>query len=533
MNEYLIFLLLICFLKNSNSDYILPFQTTNIGINQSLLEEDFLSNILSRNLYTKFIIGSEKEEIKAVINMTQIGFYIYDNAYNYNSSFSFKFKNSTRSFYYKNSEIGYDANDTLCLIDDSNQNISELDIKKCNDFTGINFELLKSLQASIDNNYYSEYGIIGLGMSSNQDEYIVSIFMSSLQKANMINSSSFSFNYINNSESCETKGYLHLGEEYNNEEDGSLNKVISNPINGQLFWNIKCSNIYSAIYNSSNSSIYENYKEFDIKIAELIGDLPYIIGVKNYKSYITEYFFRELINDDICSLNKIKLDKDYSTFVCDNTSAIFRNKFENEFPLLKFEHFGLNKTFVMDQYDLFTYNYLDKSDKNIYFLVLFSEKKGKYNPFNPSMNEIQRWKLGIPFLKKYKLTFNLEESMISYYEPNNPPTSDDDIPDDDNTNSTDTTNITDINNDEDSPNKGDEKTETNKNPTLENDLYLYVGIGGGVFFVIILIVFGILCYNNKINCIKKHNETEIDDDYIIPINSSENNDKIGSLNNSD
>ena len=76
MNEYLIFLLLICFLKNSNSDYILPFQTTNIGINQSLLEEDFLSNILSRNLYTKFIIGSEKEEIKAVINMTQIGFYI-------------------------------------------------------------------------------------------------------------------------------------------------------------------------------------------------------------------------------------------------------------------------------------------------------------------------------------------------------------------------------------------------------------------------------------------------------------------------
>ena len=166
-------------------------------------------------------------------------------------------------------------------------------------------------------------------------------------------------------------------------------------------------------------------------------------------------------------------------------------------------------------------------------MVLFSEKKGKYNPFNPSMNEIQRWKLGIPFLKKYKLTFNLEESMISYYEPNNPPTSDDDIPDDDNTNSTDTTNITDINNDEDRPNKGDEKTETNKNPTLENDLYLYVGIGGGVFFVIILIVFGILCYNNKINCIKKHNETEIDDDYIIPINSSENNDKIGSLNNSD
>ena len=154
MNEYLIFFFFFCFLKNSNSDYILPFQTTNIGINQSLLEEDFLSNILSRNLYTKFIIGSEKEEIKAVINMTQIGFYIYDNAYNYNSSFSFKFKNSTRSFYYKNSEIGYDANDTLCLIDDSNQNISELDIKKCNDFTGINFELLKSLQASIDNNYY-------------------------------------------------------------------------------------------------------------------------------------------------------------------------------------------------------------------------------------------------------------------------------------------------------------------------------------------------------------------------------------------
>ena len=31
-------------------------------------------------------------------------------------------------------------------------------------------------------------------------------------------------------------------------------------------------------------------------------------------------------------------------------------------------------------------------------------------------NEIKRWKLGIPFLKKYKLSFNAENRIISYYD---------------------------------------------------------------------------------------------------------------------
>ena len=37
-----------------------------------------------------------------------------------------------------------------------------------------------------------------------------------------------------------------------------------------MFWNLKFQKIYTAKYNKTNSSIYENYREFDVKTAELI-----------------------------------------------------------------------------------------------------------------------------------------------------------------------------------------------------------------------------------------------------------------------
>ena len=122
------FIILTFLFTKFNSDYILPLSIVNIGINQTLLEEDFLSNILSRHLCADFIIGSYKEKIRAVINMSQIGFFIYDQSYDYLSSFSFKSTGKIRSFYYKNSEEGYDANDTLCFAEyEKNKNLDDYD----------------------------------------------------------------------------------------------------------------------------------------------------------------------------------------------------------------------------------------------------------------------------------------------------------------------------------------------------------------------------------------------------------------------
>ena len=564
MNVYLmIFAIFIIISQGSTTNYILPFKTTNIGINQALLEEDFLSNILSRQICSNLLIGSNHEKIKVVFNMSQIGFYIYNKSYDFNSSLNFRYSKSQQCFYLKNGEKGYDANDSLCLVEyEKNKDINDYDSKKCNNFNVVKFELLESIQPIFEYNYYDEYGIIGLGENNNQEEYLVSTFMTSLNKAKIINSYSFSFNYIiKGDENQNDEGYLFLGEEELDESKGVKYNVVSSPINGQLFWNIKCTKIYTAVYNISNSSIFDNYKEFDIKIAELIGDLPYIIGIKQYKLYIISEFFQDLVNDDICSLKKIKLDEDYSTFVCDNTSKLFRDKFENTFPKLKFQHYELNTTFILDKDDLFTYNYLNQSDTNIYFLVIFSDKKGKYNPYNPSQNEIQRWKLGIPFFKKYKLIFNSDSKIISYYEPfsssdipttptdtttNTDKPTDSDIPIDsdnpidsdtpsgsdkpsDSDNQTDIDNIkngTDISNDED---EEDNQNNKKKNNNSNNNILLYIGIGGGVTLIVIIVT---ILFCKKIlrcpNC--KKNEIGDED---FPLNSNESDGRVESLNSFD
>ena len=499
------FIILTFLFTKFNSDYILPLSIVNIGINQTLLEEDFLSNILSRHLCADFIIGSYKEKIRAVINMSQIGFFIYDQSYDYLSSSTFKYTGKIRSFYYKNSEEGYDANDTLCFMEyEKNKKLDYYDITRCKEFKSVNYELLKSRGDNNETSNYANYGVIGLQMHSNQDEFLLSTFIKALKDTDMIDSHYFSFNFINKQKNDDYEGYLYIGEEEMDEDKGRKTKVGSFPISGQLFWNLKFQNIHSAVYNESNSSIYTNYKEFDTKIAQLIVDFPFIIAVNSYKSYIRADFFQKLEHENICQIRKIKLDEDYSTYVCDNTSKLFREKFEKEFPKLSFQHDELNKTFIFDQNDLFTYNYLNKSDHNIYFLILFSDKKGKYNPYNPSQNEIPRWRLGIPFFKKYKLVLNADNHLITYYEI-----------------------FKSDNNDKNGNSNGNGNSDENSNKKL----YLILEIGGAVLLLIIVFVLGFLCHKNIITLPRKKKANELDDDYEYSINPNEFDEKKASLNN--
>ena len=97
----MIILTMIILLQCSKNDYILPFTTIILSNNQTLINEDFLSNIFSRRLCSEFLIGSNLQNIKSIINMSQIGFYIYDNAYEYNSSSTFKMSTKIKSFYHK------------------------------------------------------------------------------------------------------------------------------------------------------------------------------------------------------------------------------------------------------------------------------------------------------------------------------------------------------------------------------------------------------------------------------------------------
>ena len=120
-------------------------------------------------------------------------------------------------------------------------------------------------------------------------------------------------------------------------------------------------------------------------------------------------FFYHLLKENICKFESIPINPDYGTYVCDSKSKLFIETYNNKFPKLFFIHIDSNTTFILDKEDLFTYNPYNKSDTQIYFLVLTCNHESQYD-------SITKFKLGIPFFKKYKFSFNSDARIISYYE---------------------------------------------------------------------------------------------------------------------
>ena len=198
--------------------------------------------------------------------MTQIGFFVYENAYDYNSSSSFDQVSNLKSFYLKNYEEGFLANDILCLLPyNEKQDINNINIKKCNNFEKVKFSLLKSKQKSMEYNIYDKYAILGLQQNSDQDEYIIPLFIKTLKNTDMINSHTFSFHFLNNTKTGENEGYILLGDEDFDEDNGFLKRTLSESQKGQIYWNLVFQKVFAQVNNNLNISLDSYSTVFDIK----------------------------------------------------------------------------------------------------------------------------------------------------------------------------------------------------------------------------------------------------------------------------
>ena len=455
------------FLKLSKSSLIIPLKFLNINEKDKDIESNYLSKIYSNNLYIDLIIGSNKEEIKGIINMTQIGFFIYDKAYNYNNSFSFIKENKTRSFYKRNDEEGFLSNDLMCFY--NIDNFKNNKIEKCKNAQNISFALLKSKQKFMDENINEKYAIIGLQLNDYFDEYIFPLFIHSLKEKNVIESYLFSFIFNSNKINNEI-GYLLLGNETQNNENFEIKTFSAKRKYGHPFWGIYFDQIVVGLYNSYNTSKENNYKNLYYKDVELVASLPYIVGIYEYNIHMKFLFFYDLLSKNICNYTSVPLNPDYSTFVCDSKNELFIEAYNTKFPKLFFVHIESNTTFILDKEDLFTYNMNNESDSKVYFLVFFYNHQKKYD-------EITKFKLGIPFFKKYKFSFDSDTRVIHYYE-----------------------NIT---------NK--KELENNlKNKEMNKNIVKIIII---IFLLIIFFILGILFHKNIIKLPRKKLANELEDDY--------------------
>ena len=400
-------LIILYFIKLSKCDLIIPLQFLNINTTNDEINNDFLSRLFSSNLYMNITIGSNKETIKGILNMEQVGFFIYENAYNYNSSSTFMKENKTTSFYKRNREEGYISNDTICLY--NIKDIHNPKIEICNNMDKVSFSLMKNKQKNIDINLYENYSIVGLQENDYFDENVMPLFIHSLKKSNIIESYFFTFQYNNLDINNEIAGYLLLRNESKINKNEEIKIFSTKRKFGHPFWGILFDEINIGLNNSYDKSKENDLKKCHYTEVELIATLPYLVGIYEYSIHIRFNFFYPFLRDNTCKYISIPTNSDYSTYVCDSKSKAFIEAYNTKFPKLFFIHIDSNTTFILDKEDLFTYNPYNKSDTQIYFLVLFYNNIEQYDL-------ITKFKLGIPFFKKYKFSFNSDARIISYYE---------------------------------------------------------------------------------------------------------------------
>ena len=421
LNLLYILIVKLFLIRSINSFYVSSFDTIYIN-DETIKGKDYHSLLIQNELYINMSLGTPKQNIKAILTMDKNGFMIFEKAFNYNQSKTYEeikdnlkiglFK-SFNSFLLKDHFYFSNFNSynyfQKYIIESNNQELIELahNITKTNK-TFFSIMLIKNKSNNSNKKYY-KYGIIGLQLNKNSYNKLPD-FISSLKQSKDINSYSFSLKFKNEINKDftynENKGYFIIGEELTNDKIEMDKICYTNAIKygGGINWEIKFDNIYSkSEKNGTSNRIFKSKRNQGI----FYVNKPYILGTKEYQEFIKEIFFEELIENNICFINDKINNKNYFSYFCDSTSSIFMNKLNNKFPDLIFEHKELGENFTLTKKDLFAYNTFNRSDLNLYFLVMFANPKGHLFIFS--------WTLGIPFLKKYRLSFNIDTNKIGYY----------------------------------------------------------------------------------------------------------------------
>ena len=163
-----------------------------------------------------------------------------------------------------------------------------------------------------------------------------------------------------------------------------------------------------------------------------------------------------------------------------------------KFPDLIFYNRDINRNFILTKKDLFAYNTNDNSDNNLYFLIV------------DGIDDEERWIFGIPFLKKYVISYDFDNKKIGYYE--NYGKINDDEPDE-----------SDESDESDEPDKSDDKQKEDKNffKSLAFKIIMIV-IG-----VIIVFVLGMI-FQKYLKRNRKKRANELTDDYDYEAHNAKN-----------
>ena len=143
----------------------------------------------------------------------------------------------------------------------------------------------------------------------------------------------------------------------------------------------------------------------------------FIIGTEDFRNFIHENFFKNLIGRNICQMDLVnyneaskKLGNEFYIYSCNHmqfTGQLSQRhesiNYYSEFPNIIINSKSFEYDFVIQKKDLFEQVY-----NRQYFLVIFPKNiKDKNNK--------DIWYLGEPFYKRYPFTINLDAKTIGFY----------------------------------------------------------------------------------------------------------------------
>ena len=375
-------------LSSINSLIILPLYHQPKKLNISSAYE-FINNYMPNNLYSLIQIGNPPQKIEVIINEEDIIFSIRK----YNCLLKNYYFNKTKSNTFikeKNSTIFYqseEAKDTFYFYNNY-KDISPNNIIKV-DNLGFILENEKRQGGYNDNLNYNcvilSLNLFRYNIANNNFNFILE-----LKKLGIIQNHAWSIIYnteINDNKDPNLEGYLIIGDyphNYQKEKYDILSLRSSMNNMNEKGWNLNFRNI-----TINNDTILTHYLTGIISFSN-----SYIIGTEEYKSKISNIFFRRYTEKNICYDDNS--NSHYFLYYCKKNE--FNEKDIKSFPELNFFHAEFNYTFKFNGKDLFF-------EKNgfYYFLIIFD----RY--------DYKSWTLGKLFLKKYQLVFEHESKKINFY----------------------------------------------------------------------------------------------------------------------
>ena len=386
------------------SSLFLPFKTYNNFSTNDLdyTPSSILKNYLYYPLYVNISIGSQKKSIITIID-TQTDQLQLKSVSNLPLNSTYQPK---ESFTYKNIESNY-YNESLSFYTDINFK---------NEITIDDFTLLNKINNNENiSSYYLNLGIKIGNEKTNTDQHITNL-ITQLKLRKIISSTKFSINFKNITiDNIKYNGYLLIGgepHEFANNNDLNKNNLVktqTKDVNYELNWLLALDTIFYYSKNETNNETYKkyiNYQEYYYNNAQISPNLNIIIGTEEYFDEIANDFFKEYLDKNICFKDYYS-SYNYHMIYC-YSNKITINDLKN-FPSLYLTNFVFNYAFELTYKDLF----LERGDY-IYFSVVYEDViESEEDDYTIG----SRWKFGQIFLNKFLFTYDYDNRLIGFYNP--------------------------------------------------------------------------------------------------------------------